>query len=376
MSRIIFEQLKPGMITAEDVYALNGQLLIPKGTALTNNMLDQLQLYSIRSIRIKDDVDVISSPSAKSEDSAYLGKDIPGFTSNLSEEARVARIQEIKEYKKKYAKGLDYFQVSINNLVSKNTTLDIDTILNQTLSLLGAQGRNSSILEMLVYMKEYDTNVYAHCMNVSLLCNMLAHWLEYSEEDCRMAAACGMFFDIGKLAIPDAIIQKPGPLTPQEREIINTHAEKGYHMLEEYNVDDTVKLAALMHHEKCDGSGYPHKLKGSQIDRFAKIVTICDIYNAMTSDRPYRKAMSPFDVIEHFEEEGLRKFDTRSILLFLENTVTTYLNCPVRLSNGMVGYVVFINRSRLGRPTVQCGSDFIDLSKRLDLHVAEMLPVV
>ena len=155
-----------------------------------------------------------------------------------------------------------------------------------------------------------------------------------------------------------------------------SHAEKGYHMLEEWHVNETVKLSALMHHERCDGSGYPHKLKGSQIDRFAKLVTICDIYNAMTSDRSYRKAMSPFDVIEHFEEEGLRKFDTRSILVFLENTVNTYLNCPVRLNNGTVGYVVFINRNRLGRPIIQCGTEFIDLSKRRDLHVVELLPVV
>ena len=162
-----------------------------------------------------------------------------------------------------------------------------------------------------------------------------------------MAAACGMFHDIGKLAIPDEIIQKPGPLTPEERAIINTHAEKGYHMLEEWHVNETVKLSALMHHERCDGSGYPH-----------------------------RKAMSPFDVIEHFEEEGLRKFDTRSILVFLENTVNTYLNCPVRLNNGTVGYVVFINRNRLGRPIIQCGTEFIDLSKRRDLHVVELLPVV
>ena len=131
-----------------------------------------------------------------------------------------------------------------------------------------------------------------------------------------------------------------------------------------------------MHHEFCDGSGYPRRLKAGQIDRFAKLVTICNIYDAMTSERPYRKVMSPFAVIEYFEGIGLQKFDTRPILTFLENTVNTYLNCPVRLSNGMVGYVVFINRERLGRPTVQCGSEFVDLSKHKDLSIQEMLPIV
>lgn len=376
MSRIIFEQLTPGMITDEDIYALSGQLLIPKGVALTSNMLDLLQLYSIRSIRIQDEWSSSPLENVKEEDRHYLGQNIAGFNSKLVEEARVKRIQEIKEYKKNYSQGLEYFQVSINNLVSKNTELDIDTILNQTLSLLGSKAPSSTVLEMLVYMKEYDTSVYAHSMNVSLLCNMLAHWLDYSEEDCHMAAACGMFHDIGKLAIPSQIIQKPGPLTPRERTIVNTHAEKGYQMLSEYNVNKTVRLSALMHHEKCDGTGYPQRLKDDQIDRFAKLVAICDIYNAMTSDRPYRKAMSPFTVIDHFEKEGLRKFDARAILVFLKNTTNTYLNCPVRLSNGMVGHVVFIGSEHLGRPTVQCGSEFIDLSRRTDLHIAEMLPVV
>ncbi len=376
MKKVAYAQLRPGMVTAEDVYAMNGQqLLVPKGTTLTELKLQLLHVFSIRSIRIEDDIPETDAASAESG-SSYFGANIPNFTSKLPQKVREARVKEIEAYKETYEEGLNYFQVAVNNLVEKNTDLNVDTILNQTVSLLDHKGRHSSILEMLIYMKEYDSSVYAHCINTSLLCNMLAHWLEYNEADCRMAAACGLFHDVGQLAIPEEIIQKPGPLTSQERELINTHAEKGYDMLKEFGVEETIRLSALMHHEKCDGTGYPRGLKGEQIDRFAKLVTICDIYDAMTSDRPYRKAMAPFAVIEHFENEGLRKFDTRSILTFLENTVNTYLNCPVRLSNGMVGYVVFINRGRLGRPTIQCGNEFVDLSRQNDLSIAEMLPVV
>lgn len=381
MKRTIYEQLQPGMITGEDVYALNGQLLIPKGIVLTQATLDLLKMYSIRTIRIDDGVDerieaILGSQQPPKDEGPFSGSDIPDFFSKLPEKTRQLRTEEILEYKKHYKESLDYFQVAINNLVAKNTDLDVSTILNQTVSLLNAGNRHASILEMIVYMKEYDNNIYAHSINVSLLCNMLAHWLEYSEQECQLATACGMFHDIGKLTIPEAIIQKPTPLTPQELQIARQHAQQGYYMLSDYHVDETVKLSALMHHERCDGSGYPNGLKGGQIDRFAKIVTICDIYNAMTSDRPYRKAFSPFSVIEHFETEGLRKFDTRSILLFMEKAANTYLNCPVRLSNGRSGYVVFINRSRLGRPTVQCGTDFIDLRREKDLYIAEMLPVL
>lgn len=373
--KVLLELLQTGMITAEDVYALNGQLLVPKGSALTEAMIHKMRVYSIRAVRIADNAEEAAA-SENPADNDYMGTNVPGFTSKIPDEVRKARVQNIKEYKEAYSKGLNYFQVAVNNLVTKNTDADIDSILNDTLSMLDAKGKNSSILDMLIYMKEYDSSVYAHCINVSLLCNMLAHWLDYSEEDCHMAAACGMFHDIGKLAIPEQILRKPGPLTPEERNLVNTHPEKGYQMLEEYKVAETVKLSALMHHEFCDGSGYPRRLKAGQIDRFAKLVTICNIYDAMTSERPYRKVMSPFAVIEYFEGIGLQKFDTRPILTFLENTVNTYLNCPVRLSNGMVGYVVFINRERLGRPTVQCGSEFVDLSKNKDLSIQEMLPIV
>lgn len=373
MKKTIFEQLVPGMITGEDVYALNGQLLVPKGIPLTESILHILSMHSIRMIRIDDEK--VDAPSL-SGDAAYLGMHIPGFVSNLPEETRKVRIREIKEFKKEYENGLHYFHVSINHLVEKHTSLDVSAVLNQTLSLLNAGKRHASVLEMLVYMKEFDNDVYAHSMNVSLLCNVLAHWLEFSEEDCQMAAACGMFHDIGMMTIPESMLNKTDPLTHPEQEIIQAHAEKGYHILGSYGVSESVRLAALMHHERCDGSGYPHHLKGGQIDRFAKLVTICDIYNAMTSERPYRKAFSPFQVLEYFEQEGLRRFDTRSILLFMENTANTYLNSPVRLSNGKTGYVVFINRSSLGRPTVQCGTDFIDLSREKHLYIAEMLPVV
>ncbi len=376
MKKITLEQLKPGMVTAEDIYAMNGQqLLVPKGTTLTELKLQLLHVFSIRSVRINDEIPD-SADSAENSGDTYFGGHIPDFISKLPDKVREARTQEIKEYKEAYNQGLNYFQVAVNNLVEKNTDLNVDTILNQTVSLLDTKGRYSSILEMLIYMKEYDSSIYAHCINTSLLCNMLAHWLDYSEEDCHLAAACGLFHDVGQLTVPDEIVQKPGPLTPQEREIINTHPEKGYELLKEFGVNETVRLSALMHHEKCDGSGYPRQLKDEQIDPFAKLVTICNIYDAMTSDRPYRKAMTPFAVLEHFEMVGLSKFDARAILTFLENTANTYLNCPVRLSNQKIGYVVFINRSRLGRPIVQCGDEFIDLSKQKDIMITEMLPVV
>ena len=207
MRRVNTDQLRPGMIIAEDIYAPNGQLIIAKGTKLTDATLEQLSRNAVLSSRIDDSVKTAAASSQKREEDIYKGDDIPGFTSNLPENLREARAKQIKEQKKSYTEGLNFFQISINNLVVKNTDMDVDTIIDQTLALLGSNGKGTNILQMLVFMQEYDSDVYAHSVNVSLLCNMLAHWLGYSEEDCRLAAACGMFHDIGKLTIPEEILQ-------------------------------------------------------------------------------------------------------------------------------------------------------------------------
>ena len=128
-----------------------------------------------------------------------------------------------------------------------------------------------------------------------------------------------------------------------------------------------------MHHERCDGSGYPLGLKADKIDKYAKLVAIADLYDAMTSPRVYRGPMCPFQVVEEFEREGLQKHDPKMILVFLENVVNTYLQNRVRLNNGLEGDVIYINRDHLARPTIQSGNDFIDLAEEQDLEIEALV---
>ena len=155
-------------------------------------------------------------------------------------------------------------------------------------------------------------------------------------------------------------------MTRDEFEIIKTHTIEGFHLLNKYdNIPQHVKNAALMHHEKCDGSSYPYGLKGSEIDKFAKIVTIADIFDAMTSERVYRRAMCPFSVIKAFEDEGIQKYEMKYILTFLENVANSYLNHRVTLTNGMEGNVIFINQDNFSRPVIQTSDNqIIDLQKQ------------
>ena len=140
--------------------------------------------------------------------------------------------------------------------------------------------------------------------------------------------------------------------------------------LELYHVG---KNAALMHHERCDGSGYPFGLTGNRIDKFAKIVSIADVYDAMTAARVYRGPLCPFTVIDIFEKEGLQKYESEYILCFLKNVVLTYIGQRVRLTNGQEGDVVFINPQQLSRPMIKCGDTFVDLSKQKDIAIERLL---
>jgi HD-GYP domain-containing protein (c-di-GMP phosphodiesterase class II) len=171
------------------------------------------------------------------------------------------------------------------------------------------------------------------------------------------------------MLVPREILAKPHKLTDYEYNIIKTHTIKGYQLLREYPLDIRVKYAALMHHERCDGSGYPNGFKADQIDDFAKIVGIADVYDAMTSNRRYRKAICPFDVVESFEKEGFLKFAPGFLMVFMERIVQAYLHNTVRLSDGREGEVIMINKLSLSRPVVRVGSDFVDLSKNHSITI-------
>lgn len=183
-----------------------------------------------------------------------------------------------------------------------------------------------------------------------------------SEEETRVLTLAGLLHDIGKMLVPKEIITKAGNLTKEEFDIIKTHSIKGYQALKDYSIDIRIKYVALMHHERCDGSGYPNGFVKEQLDDFARIVAIADVYDAMTSSRRYRDAICPFDVVEEFERDGFLKFDPGYLMTFLERIVLSYLHNIVRLNDGREGEVVMINKLSLSKPIVRIGEEFIDLS--------------
>lgn len=355
MKRIATNQLIPGMITAEDVYNFSRQLILPKGTVLTDEIITRLDFYSIISVYIVDDE---TMPTAD---------DFQNFSKPYSE--RLKSSPQFKEFKSKYDFQIENFRSTLNDVIEKNTKLDSDTLLLQVLGLLSSHYGRVNLFDMLHNMREYNDATYAHSVNVGLICNMFAQWLHLSEEDVRIATLCGLLHDVGKLMIPLEILNKPAKLTTPEFDVIKKHPVNGYRSLIQLRVDQRICNAALLHHEKCDGSGYPYGFTGHKLDIFTKMVTISDIYDAMTCARIYRGPLCPFKVVELFENEGFQKYDTKLILTFLSHIVDTYLSNSVHLSNGQEGEVVFINKNKLSCPTVKCGDEFINLTEHPHIHI-------
>ena len=361
MKRLSITQLIPGMIVAEDVYDLEHELLIEKGTVLTDKLITKLDLYGILTIFAED---VVPS-DRRSENSPDSGE--------TSYSERIKSSPEFQLFREDFENEVNLFRENMNLVIQKNTDLDVKTLLQNTLAIVANHSGSISLLDMLQNMREYDDSTYTHSLNVALICNILAGWLKLPDDEVELATACGLFHDIGKMMIPYSIIAKPGKLSDEEFATIKKHPTLGYQLLLSQDVDEHVKNAALMHHERNDGSGYPLKLKGNQIDPYARIVAIADVYDAMTAARCYRGPLCPFRVIEIFEAEGFQKYDVSILLPFLQNVVNSCLQNRCLLSDGRKGTIIYINKEKLSRPVVQCGDEYVNLADLPDVEIVKLL---
>lgn len=294
MRRINVSELVPGMIVAEDVYNYNNQLILPKGLILNDKTITKLAYYSIFTIKID-------------EEPAEQVTDISPYEISYSE--KIQKSSEFIRFRAEFEKDVDAFKQVINDVVEKGAPLDVDKLMNHTLNILDISATTPCVFDMLHNMREYDDATYVHCINVALICNIFARWLRMSEEQIRLATISGLLHDVGKTMLPDAIIKKPGKLTEEEFDLIKTHPQEGYRLLRNSHLPIAVLDAVLMHHERCDGSGYPMGTTGNKIGVYAKMVAIADVYDAMTSARIYRGPLCPFKAISLFESEGLNKYE-------------------------------------------------------------------
>lgn len=373
--RILTSRATQNMIVADDVYTSDDKLVIPEGTVLTEDIIDSLKEYGVFAIRIKVDDDG-NNAAAENEKVTPAGDEALNEQrqeiKNSAEQEHESFLKQVKESKEfevfhsAFVDSVDNLKNVFSKVVMHNEQIDGESILSDVENVV-SKGRNSiHILDMLQCMRGYDDVTYVHSVNVALLSNMIGRivYPDISDEELKVLTLAGLLHDIGKMMVPDNIIQKKGRLTLPEYNLVKTHVLFGNNILKGIdNLDPRIAEVAMRHHERCDGTGYPGGYKREQIEPFARIVAIADTYDAMTSDRAYRAAICPFDVIEMFEREGIVKYDVTFLLPFLEKAVQAYMNTDVRLSTNQIGKVIMINKNEFSKPVVQVGDEFYDLSK-------------
>ncbi len=227
---------------------------------------------------------------------------------------------------------------------------------------------------MLHNMRSIEDSIHAHSLNVALIARRIGRWLKFDGNELDNLTLAGLLHDIGKAKIPADLLNKPGKYTDEEFALVKQHPQFSYDLLADLPLDNHIKMAALSHHERCDGSGYPSGLTQNDTDDYAMIIAIADVYDAMTAARSYRAPLCPFQVIDNFEKDGLSKYKPQFILTFLSHIANTYQNNRVMLSDGRAANIVMLNNNRLAKPIVQLlDGTCIDLSTEPSLHIQSLI---
>lgn len=383
-------RLKPGMVIANDIVTKRGQTIIDAGTPLTSTLIARLTFYRIENVEIDENAkpkteepeseakpkeEVNPAPKEeKPKKPAELEKNTYVFDA-LGTTQKLAANAENQEAQVIYARTLSSLKENFEYILDgKYEKISDESVLKEA-RLLFATHSSVKLFDLLRTLKGNDDTVYAHSVNVAMIARVLGKWLKMSSEDLDTLTIAGLLHDIGKTQIPSDILAKTGKLTDEEFAKIKEHPLNGFKILKKIpNIDNRILMAALQHHERFDGSGYPRHLTGDEIDDFAAIMAIADVYDAMTATRSYRSAKCAFEVIHDFEKDGFQKYNTKFIMTFLEHIASYYNNSRVMLSNEQSARIIYINRQSLSRPIVKLNNgDILDLSRDRELHIVSTM---
>lgn len=348
MKNVARMALEKGMVIAEDVYNYQNRLLYPKDTVVDDAVIEKLSRHSIIVIPIKEEID---------------------FATTHFEKVRLS--SEFKSFELTYNNCMSIFRTLMKGFVERGTPVKMNSLMEIYTTISARAGNGEQLLDYLYNMLPgMDDMTYAHCLNSALIAGVFGTWLNLTSADILLLVQCAFFYDIGKLKLPQELLWKPGKLTELEFTKLKTHTMLGFEMLKDCDVDEHVLKATLMHHERCDGTGYPSKLHSNQIDPYAKYIAVIDAYEAMTSPRTYRASLNPFQVIANFEWDGYDKYDESILKPILSHIAATQLGFHVLLNNGEEGEVVRINEDQLSRPVLQGKERVIDLAAERSLEIS------
>ncbi|RED64127.1 HD-GYP domain-containing protein [Cohnella lupini] len=252
--------------------------------------------------------------------------------------------------------------------------IPIMDIRNEIMPSIVQSTEQVHVFPLLISMQAKDDYTYRHNIAVGAIASMLGRWVGLPEDELSILTIGAILHDVGKMRVPEEILNKSDKLTEEEFEIMKKHTVFGYEMVKNCaGLSHRSALIALQHHEREDGTGYPLRIQGPQIDYLSKIVAISDVFHALTSDRVYRDASPFYEILRQMFTGSLGVFDRQILLTFTQRLMNALVGSEVELTDGTIGKVVLINPMDPTRPLIQSNETFIDLSKYNNMHMERIL---
>jgi HD-GYP domain-containing protein (c-di-GMP phosphodiesterase class II) len=331
--KIKLADCKIGNILAKDIISGSGMLLVAKNTIINSFILLKLSEIGISF--------------------AYI-YDLSHNGNKLQKKYRQ------NEFKSNYLDTVVLIKEILDSLISRRR-LEPEKIGHLADCIFENINDADCVISLLNGLKDFDDYTYYHSMNVAFYAMLIGKWSHMPKAEIMDLILSGCLHDIGKTMVPDEILNKRGRLTEAEFEEIKKHSYYGYVMLKsDDSFSNDIKDAVLSHHERIDGSGYPKGSRGQSIGKYAKIIAIADVYDAMTSERVYKHRVTPFEAFRMFSATGTALFDPYLVRTFLSNMSAHMVGLKVEMSDGMVGEVVYVPYHDIANPVVHI-TTYIDM---------------
>jgi len=335
MTFIPTDKLKAGMVLDRDVYLFDCVtskiIMLRSGQTLTQLYIDKF-----------GELDILG---------AYIHSKEETKTIRVATTARQPIKRELKH--EAIASVHQVYQM-FNQVAQKINVSSINQTMNVSKQLVNSLKNNAEAKISIANLKLYDDYTYNHSLGVSILSIAIGLELGLKTQDLYDLGFCALLHDIGKMSVPIEIIAKPAKLTKEEFSIVKQHPQKGAEFFSKHNLANVrICEGVLTHHEKYDGTGYPSGLSGEDIPLFGRIISVADVYDALTSVRPYRKPSPPSEAIEYIMGSSGIAFDLMIVKAFL-NKVSPYpIGSCVKLNNDEIAIIVKQNEQNPLRPVIR-----------------------
>lgn len=356
---IPLESVKTGMVAADHIFAPDDNVpIVLQNTVLSARMIERFKRHGVTRVPVEAD-----------EHFWDILPPLPSVKPILDEKLRDEALSSIRRMFHAVSEGV----TEDNMTTAYHVVKELDVVVDQLVDTLAAEAK---ALIHIADLKSYDEYTYHHSLSVAVLSIAIGHSMSLDDSALRTLGRCAIMHDIGKILVPLDIINKPARLNDFEFTIIKNHPKFGYDYLAKGNIgDEAFREVVLRHHEKLDGAGYPDGIKDHEVPLMSRIISIADVYDAVTSYRAYRAPMPPAEAIELIMSQAGVDFDFDIVKAFIKKLELYPVNTCVELSNHQRG-IVTDNRNSM-RPVLRMldTDDTLDLMDRgsLDLVITRVL---